>query len=141
MKRVCYINGPTAPTTPSHTASAASQNRRRNFDDTMKSAQSCRSQSIHPIHCSMGTATVGAQCPLTSSLGEFLGCWGWLWYPGFSPGLVSIALLFAFHISVFSIHSSSPDIRFHSSIFLRWWYLHPTTNQAFSFETGHFWPV
>src|SRR6218665_635540 len=73
---------------------------------------------IHPsIHCSMGSAPVGAQCPLTSSLGEFLGYWDWLWYPGLSAVLVSTALPFAFHISVFSIHSSSPAIGFHSSIF------------------------
>src|SRR6218665_1755792 len=69
------------------------------------------------IHCSMGSAPVGAQCPLTSSLGEFLGDWDWLWYPGLSPVLVSIALPFAFHFLVFSIHSSSPAIGFHSSIF------------------------
>ena len=67
------------------------------------------------IHCSMGSAPIGAQCPLTSSPGEFLGYWDWLWYPGLSPVLVSIAL--PFHISVFSIHSSSPAIGFHSSIF------------------------
>src|SRR6218665_882613 len=68
----------------------------------------------------MGSAPVGAQCPLTSSLGEFLGYWDWLWYPGLSPMLVpspSLYLPFAFHISVFSIHSSSPTIGFQSSIF------------------------
>src|SRR6218665_1794969 len=69
------------------------------------------------IHCSMDSAPVGAQCPLTSSLGELLGYWDWSWYPGLSPVLVSIALLSVFHISVFSIHSSSPAIGFHSSIF------------------------
>jgi len=51
----------------------------------------------------MGSAPAGAQCPLTSSLGEFLGYRDWLWYSGLSPVLVSIALPFAFHISVFSI--------------------------------------
>src|SRR6218665_1344883 len=71
---------------------------------------------IH-IHCSMGSAPVGAQCPLTSSLSEFLGYRDWLWYPGLSLVLVSIALPFTFHISVFSIHSSSPAIGFPSSIF------------------------
>src|SRR6218665_3166250 len=71
--------------------------------------------SIHP--CSMGSVPVGAQCPLTPSLGEFLGYRDWFWYPGLSPVLVSSALPFAFHISVFSIHSSSPAIGFHSSIF------------------------
>src|SRR6218665_3712893 len=48
------------------------------------------------IHRSMGSAPVGAQCPLTSSLGEFLCYRDCLWYPGLSPVLVSIALPFAF---------------------------------------------
>src|SRR6218665_1674986 len=57
---------------------------------------------IHPsIHCSMGSAPVGVQCPLTSSLGEFLGYGDGIWYPGLSLVLVSITLPFAFHISVF----------------------------------------
>src|SRR6218665_1591938 len=58
----------------------------------------------------MGSAPVGAQCPITSSLGEFLGYRYWLWYPGLSPVLVSIALPCAFHISEFFIHSSSLDL-------------------------------
>jgi len=58
----------------------------------------------------MGSAPVGAQRPLTSSLGEFLGYWDWFWYPGLSLVFVSIALLFA-------IHCSSLAIGFHSSIF------------------------
>jgi len=65
----------------------------------------------------MGSTPEGVQCPLTSSLGEFPGYWDWLWYPGLLPVLVSITFPFAFHISVFSIHSSSPAIGFHSSIF------------------------
>ena len=82
----------------------------------------CMNVSIHPsihpsIHWSMGSASVGAQCLLTSSLGEFLGYWDWLWNPGLSHVLLSIALPFAFHNSVFSIHSSSPVSGFHSSIF------------------------
>src|SRR6218665_3981879 len=60
----------------------------------------------------MGSAPVGVQCPLTSSLGEFPGKWDWLWYPGLSPVLVSNASPFSFHIWVFSIHSSSPAIDF-----------------------------
>src|SRR6218665_3376275 len=63
----------------------------------------------------MGSASVGVQCPLTS-LGEFLGYWAG-WYPGLPTVLVSIAFPFAFHISVFSIHSSSPAIGFHSCFF------------------------
>ena len=65
----------------------------------------------------MCSAPVGAQCSLTSSLGEFLSYRDWLWYPGLSPLLVSIALLFAFHIPVFSIRSSSSAPGFRSSIF------------------------
>src|SRR6218665_250123 len=48
----------------------------------------------------MGSTPVGVQCPLTSSLGEFPDYKDWLWYPGLSPVLVSIAFPFAFHISV-----------------------------------------
>src|SRR6218665_819665 len=40
---------------------------------------------------------VGVQCPISSSLGEFPSYWDWLWCPGLSPLLVSIALPFAFH--------------------------------------------
>src|SRR6218665_1784168 len=37
------------------------------------------------------------QYPISSSLGEFPSYWDWLWCPGLSPLLVSIALPFAFH--------------------------------------------
>src|SRR6218665_3642748 len=42
---------------------------------------------------------VGVQCPISFSLhvGEFPSYWDWLWCPGLSPVLVSIALPFAFH--------------------------------------------
>src|SRR6218665_1148298 len=40
---------------------------------------------------------VGVQCPISSSQGEFPSYWDWLWCPGLSPVLVSIALPFAFH--------------------------------------------
>src|SRR6218665_1921083 len=40
---------------------------------------------------------VRVQCPISSSLGEFPSYWDWLWCPGLSPVLVSIALPFAFH--------------------------------------------
>src|SRR6218665_350583 len=40
---------------------------------------------------------VRVQCPISSSLGEFPSYWNWLWCPGLSPVLVSIALPFAFH--------------------------------------------
>ena len=52
---------------------------------------------ILSIHCSMGSAPVGVQRPVTSSLGEFPGYLDWFWYPGLSPMSVSIA----FRISVF----------------------------------------
>jgi len=53
---------------------------------------------IHPaIHRSMSSAPFGVQCPLTSSLGEFLGYWDWLWL---SPVFAFITSPFAFHISV-----------------------------------------
>ena len=34
---------------------------------------------------------VGVQCPISSSLGEFPSYWDWLWCPGLSPVLMSIA--------------------------------------------------
>src|SRR6218665_554302 len=37
------------------------------------------------IHCFMGPAGVGIQCPLTSSLGEFPGYWDWLGTLAFRP--------------------------------------------------------
>src|SRR6218665_1629840 len=40
---------------------------------------------------------VEVQCPIASSLCEFPSYWDWLWCPGLSPVLVSIALPFAFH--------------------------------------------
>src|SRR6218665_1110456 len=40
---------------------------------------------------------VGVQCPISSSLDEFPSYWDWLWCPGLSSVLVSIALPFAFH--------------------------------------------
>src|SRR6218665_3349407 len=59
------------------------------------------SQLYPSIHRSMGSAPVGVQCFLTSSLGEFLCYWDWLWCPGLSPVLVFTAYPFTFHISVF----------------------------------------
>src|SRR6218665_160893 len=47
------------------------------------------SDSIHDS--SMGSAPVGVQCPLTSSLVEFQDYSDWLWYPGLPPVLVSSA--------------------------------------------------
>src|SRR6218665_2028240 len=74
---------------------------------------------VHPsIHCCMGSAPIGVQYPLTSSLGEFPGYWYWLWCPELSPLLVSFA--FSLHLSMyrcFSSRSSSPAIEFHSCFF------------------------
>ena len=59
--------------------------------------------SIHPlIHGLSARWCPFVQCPLSSSLGEFLGYWDWLGYPELPPVLVFIAFSpFAFHISVF----------------------------------------
>src|SRR6218665_3092396 len=46
---------------------------------------------------SLGSTPVGVRCPIPSSLGGFPSFWDWLWCPGLSPVLVSIALPFAFH--------------------------------------------
>src|SRR6218665_3063150 len=44
---------------------------------------------------------VGVQCPISSSLGEFPSYWDWLWCPGLSPVLVSIAFPSPFILYVF----------------------------------------
>src|SRR6218665_4059474 len=46
---------------------------------------------------------VGVPCSIFSSLGEFPSYWDWLWCPGLSPVLVSIALPFAFHTWCFPL--------------------------------------
>src|SRR6218665_838596 len=40
---------------------------------------------------------VAVQYPISSLLGELPSYWDWLWYPGLSPVLAYIPLLFAFH--------------------------------------------
>src|SRR6218665_3519565 len=66
----------------------------------------------------MGSAPVGVQGPLTSSLGGFPRYFDWLWFPGLSPVLVSIAFSIRLSISrCFSINSSPPSIEFHSCFF------------------------
>src|SRR6218665_35144 len=67
---------------------------------------------------------VGVQCPISSSLCEFHSYWDWLWCPGLSPVLVSIALPFAFHALCFSF---SLILHFISTLFLllRPTYRHP----------------
>src|SRR6218665_625164 len=51
----------------------------------------------HHHHNPYSSMPVGVQCPISSSLGEFPTYWDWLWCPGLSPVLVSIALPFGFH--------------------------------------------
>src|SRR6218665_1443529 len=58
---------------------------------------------------------VGVQCSISSSLGEFPSYWDWLWCPGLSPVLVSIAFPFAFHTWFF--HSLLSAIGFQSCFF------------------------
>src|SRR6218665_3869999 len=74
---------------------------------------------VSSIHPSLHGLSVGVQCPLTSSLGEFQAiATGSAWCPGLLPVLLSIAFfLRLFHISVFSIHPSLPAIEFHSCFF------------------------
>src|SRR6218665_1951837 len=74
------------------------------------------------IHCSMGSWPVGVQCPLTSSLGEFLGYWAGSGILGYRPcwcpspfSLPSISWCFSIHLPLDFIRVSS----------LRPTYLHP----------------
>src|SRR6218665_2312334 len=70
-------------------------------------------------YLSLGTQPVGVQCPLTSSLGEFPGCWNWFWYPaGLQPVLVFIAFSPLPSTSrCFSINSSSLALGSRSCVF------------------------
>src|SRR6218665_1375064 len=80
--------------------------------------------------------TVGVQCPLTSSLGEFPGYWDWFCYPWLSPVLVSNAFPFAFHICVF-FHSPLFTCHWISFVyFSQWRYLHLVTNPPPVSELG-----
>src|SRR6218665_2051708 len=65
----------------------------------------------------MGSLPVGVQCPLISSLGEFLGYWAGSGILRLSPVLVSIAFPFAFHFSVF-FHSLFFTCHYISFVFL-----------------------
>ena len=57
---------------------------------------------IHPsIHWSLGSVPVGVQCPLTSSLGEFLGYWAGSGILGYRPYWCPLPFPFALHILVF----------------------------------------
>src|SRR6218665_523675 len=87
------------------------------------------------VHCHFPTPSifrcfyfpVGVQCPITSSLGEFLGYWEWLWYPGLPPVLVSIAIslrLPYFGVFTFTLRLPLDFIRVFSSR-PTYMYLHP----------------
>src|SRR6218665_3690591 len=70
-----------------------------------------------------------AQCPLTSSLGEFPKYWDWLWYPGLSPrhfarvGVHHLSLCLPYlGVFPFTLHLPLDFIRVFP---LRSTYLHP----------------
>src|SRR6218665_452235 len=67
---------------------------------------------------------------ISCSLGEFPRYWDWLWCPGLSPVLVSIALPFAFDL-VFSIRSYMP-LDFNRVSSLRPTYCHPFGRGTFA---------
>src|SRR6218665_2477632 len=64
---------------------------------------SCSMSSNHQINHHHQKPRAQCQCPFSSSLDEFPSYWDWLWYPGLSPVLVSIALPFAFHTWCFPV--------------------------------------
>src|SRR6218665_1874371 len=53
---------------------------------------------------------VGVQCPISSSLGEFPSYWEWLWCPGLSPVLMSIALFYSALAGVGPWHLAAADV-------------------------------
>jgi len=68
---------------------------------------------IYFLYCiSLRPQPAGVQCPLTSSLGELPGYWGWGWYPGLPPVLVSIT---------FAVHMDHILVFFHSFFFTCHW--------------------
>src|SRR6218665_2217710 len=74
-------------------------------------------QFLPSIHLSMGSAPVGVQCPLTSSLGEFLGYWAAFVILGYRPCWCLSPFPLPSISQCFSIHSSSLSIGFHSCLF------------------------
>src|SRR6218665_1763777 len=84
----------------------------------------------------MGSAPFGVQCPLTSSLGEFLG---WLWYPGLPPVLVSNAFPFAFpYLGVFPFPLLHLPFNFIRVSSLRLMYLQPSVDPSLTHFLGEF---
>jgi len=96
--------------------------------------------SIHPsIHCSMGSAPVGVQCPFISSLGEFPGYWDWLWYPGLSSVLVSIAFPFCLpYLGVSPFTLLRLPLNFICVSSLRLMYMLPSVNPSLTYFLGEF---
>src|SRR6218665_2003138 len=86
-----------------------------------------RNSNSKSIHCSMGSAPVGAQCLFTFSLGEFLGYRDWLWYQ-LSPACWCPSPLPSPSISRCFLFTLLPLLWISFVYFLRWRYLHPTTN-------------
>src|SRR6218665_3859894 len=71
------------------------------------------------IHRSMGSTPVRVHCPMSPHFltGSVSGYWDWLWCPGLSPVLMSIAFPFALpYLGVF-IPSSSPATELHLCFF------------------------
>jgi len=85
---------------------------------------------IPSILRSMGSAPVGVQCPLTSSLGEFPGYWDWLWCSRLSPVLLSIAFAFAFSSRCFSFPLLHLPMNFIRVSSLRLMCLHPSVDPS-----------
>src|SRR6218665_1219938 len=65
----------------------------------------------------MGSAPVGVQCPLSTSLREFLGYWSGSGILGFRPCWCLSPFPLPSISQCYSIHSSSPAIGFHSCFF------------------------
>src|SRR6218665_3357245 len=91
----------------------------------------------HPsIHCSIGSAPVGVQCPLTSSLSEFPGYKDWFCYPGLSPVLVSIAFFLPSISWCFSFTLPHLPLNFTRVSSLRLMYLPPLADPSLTFSVS-----
>src|SRR6218665_2898885 len=87
----------------------------------------------------MGSVPVGDQCPLTSSLGEFPGYWDWLWCPGLSPMLESIAFPLAFpYLCVFPFTLLHLPLNFIHVSSLWLMYLHPSVDPSLTHFLGEY---
>ena len=87
----------------------------------------------------MDSVPVGVQCPLTSSLSEFPGYWDWLWFPGLSPVLVSIAFPLRLpYLGVFQFILLHLPLDFNRISCLRPTYLHPSVDPSLTHYLGNF---